>query len=100
MIIIRGSSCREILSALPASELRHFQTPPEILTITPDSHAIIDPIVCCHRLFVIPLCLLDVLFSVSCATSFVILSDFISGSSCQDILSVLPVSVLRQFQLN
>ena len=90
IIIIRGSSCREILSALPASELRHFQTPLEILTITPDSRAIIDPIVC----------LLDVLFSVSCATSFVILSDFISGSSCQDILSVLPVSVLRQFQLN
>lgn len=52
VIIIRGSSCREILSALPASELRHFQTPLEILTITPDSRAIIDPIVCLSYLSV------------------------------------------------
>lgn len=52
VIIIRGSSCREILSALPASELRHFQTPPEILTITPDSRAIIDPIFCLSYLSV------------------------------------------------
>ena len=52
VIIIRGSSCREILSALPASELRHFQTPLEILTITPDSRAIIDPIFCLSYLSV------------------------------------------------
>ena len=52
VIIIRVSSCREILSALPASELRHFQTPLEILTITPDSRAIIDPIVCLSYLSV------------------------------------------------
>ena len=95
VIIIRGSSCREILSALP---VRASSFPNSARDS--DHHSRLLCYYWPDRLFVIPLCLLDVFFSVSCATSFVILSDFISGSSCRDILSVLPVSVLRQFQLN
>ena len=90
VIIIRGSSCREILSALPASELRHFQTPLEILTITPDSCAIIDPIVClsssvCHTSLSSWCSLFCLLCHVFCDSfrfyQWVVMSRYIIGST-------------------